>query len=417
MTAPAIRELEAGLLEIREGGGWASLLGLPFFLGGVFLLLVAVGVIPVENADELASWTAWLLGFMGLAFVAVGGRLALERTWTRLDLSRGRVVRLRGLLVPMTREEHRVEEYDAVLLSLEKGDSESADSYPLSLRARGNRPPLILCTGTDFGVARERAGVVASALGLPLVDTTTGHPSVTAATLASATLQERVRQGAERPGGHPRPPALRSVVREDGGGAEIVLPAAPFRAVRLLGPAVVAGFLAWVGPGTLDFFRRSGTPVGVQIAVGGFVGLFFLGLPLLGTLNALLRSARGRTTVHVDEHGIRIEEVGAWTARHTRIAAEDILGLGCGTSEAAGESARRETATKMARAGRRVPQPAPGGQGPGVAGWVSRLPPSDGVIIKCRAGLTPLGAGLPDDEVRYLHGVIARALARDSAGP
>jgi len=34
-----------------------------------------------------------------------------------------------------------------------------------------------------------------------------------------------------------------------------------------------------------------------------------------------------------------------------------------------------------------------------------------GVIVKSRQGLTTFGEGLADDEIRYLHGVVARALA------
>jgi hypothetical protein len=47
---------------------------------------------------------------------------------------------------------------------------------------------------------------------------------------------------------------------------------------------------------------------------------------------------------------------------------------------------------------------------------MSRVPPSDGVIVKCRAGLVPLGAGLPDDEVRYLYAVIGQALGGGERG-
>jgi hypothetical protein len=39
-----------------------------------------------------------------------------------------------------------------------------------------------------------------------------------------------------------------------------------------------------------------------------------------------------------------------------------------------------------------------------------RLVTSKGVIVKSRKGLHSFGTGLPDDEVRYLHAAVVRAL-------
>ena len=44
-----------------------------------------------------------------------------------------------------------------------------------------------------------------------------------------------------------------------------------------------------------------------------------------------------------------------------------------------------------------------------------RLVASKGITVKCRKGLFTFGAGLPDDEVRYLHALVVRALG-DSDG-
>jgi len=38
-----------------------------------------------------------------------------------------------------------------------------------------------------------------------------------------------------------------------------------------------------------------------------------------------------------------------------------------------------------------------------------------GIIVKTRKGLTTFGEGLPDEEIRYLHAVIERALAGGKA--
>ena len=51
-------------LQIREGGGCLSLFGLPFFAAGVFLLLTAMGVVPVKGSENLESWGLPVIGLM-----------------------------------------------------------------------------------------------------------------------------------------------------------------------------------------------------------------------------------------------------------------------------------------------------------------------------------------------------------------
>jgi hypothetical protein len=48
---------------------------------------------------------------------------------------------------------------------------------------------------------------------------------------------------------------------------------------------------------------------------------------------------------------------------------------------------------------------------PNWAKWLARLARSKGVTVKHRGGLLTFGAGLPDDEVTYLHALVKRAMA------
>ena len=53
------------------------------------------------------------------------------------------------------------------------------------------------------------------------------------------------------------------------------------------------------------------------------------------------------------------------------------------------------------------------GQGRAASRWLSlceRLVKSRGIVIKSRNRLITFGAGLPDEEVRYLYAIVARAL-------
>jgi hypothetical protein len=46
----------------------------------------------------------------------------------------------------------------------------------------------------------------------------------------------------------------------------------------------------------------------------------------------------------------------------------------------------------------------------GAPAWMRRLVKSRGIQVKCRQGIVAFGAGLPDDEVRYLHALVESAL-------
>jgi hypothetical protein len=199
-------------------------------------------------------------------------------------------------------------------------------------------------------------------------------------------------------------------VRESGSAVEIVISGSGFKPGRLLGFVVFAGLLAFVAPQFLWFFRHTKTPDAVQFAFFGFAALLFLGIPLLGVIKSVVLAVRGRTVVTANAEGIAIEERRSWRVQTTRIPAADILGLDYGTAQAAFATARRDAEQRMARARRSAPSPRPGGAEPRwVAVW-RRLVRSKGVIVKSRSGLVTFGAGLPDDEVRYLHAIVARVL-------
>src|SRR5579871_999168 len=91
------RQTSPQTLELREGGGWLTLLGLPFFLGGCCigytLVLALNGGLELRGAGVPFAFAA-----MSCVFLGIGAVLMLGRRWTVLDVSRGVLVRSFGLL-------------------------------------------------------------------------------------------------------------------------------------------------------------------------------------------------------------------------------------------------------------------------------------------------------------------------------
>ena len=113
--ADSYRQIGADRVQIREGGGWLSLFGLPFLAAGIFVCLAAAGVVRMSNPDD--GPPLLFLFLFGLVFVVVGGALVFGRAWTTVDATRRLVKKEWGLLWPMRAQAHRLDGYGAVMMT------------------------------------------------------------------------------------------------------------------------------------------------------------------------------------------------------------------------------------------------------------------------------------------------------------
>jgi hypothetical protein len=408
--AASYRQIAPDTLEIREGGGCLSLFGVPFFLAGCFVTLIGLGVVPVRNAADLPRWAWPLIVTLGLAFVAVGGGLVFGRRWIVLDTGRSRVTKRWGLLIPFRTEgEHPLQDYDAVVLRFEAGDSDSADTFPVALRKRDGGADLRLSSSTAYENSRQAAAQVARFLAFPLVDAATDHEIIVDADRADAALADRARRAqgaADRPA---RPLRMRSQVQESATQVRIIIPGSGFRVLSLLGIVIPVGILSYAAPALLEFFDQTHTPPAVQIAFLGFLVLFFGLVPIFGSVRSLIAGVRGHTRITASPDGLAIEEQGAWRVHRSEFPAKDILDLDYGTAGDAADAVRRTAERKASEAGARI-SATTRNRALRWAVALSRTAKSNGITAKTRRGLFTFGAGLPDDEIRYLHGMMREAL-------
>jgi hypothetical protein len=411
-TLAPFKESAAGIVELREGGGFLSVFGVPFFAAGVFVTLLGLGIVPVQNAASLPWWAWPVFLLMGLCFLAVGGTLVFGRRWTTFDVDRGLIARRWGALVPMKSRELSLGDYSGIRLEFKAGDADSVDRYPVLLQARSGGADLNLYSSVNFGDSRQRAVFLAKYLRLPLTDATTPQSSTLEPERVEETFQQKLQGGSAVEDVSP-PPFTRSLVQERTGLTQIVIPGPRFRLITLVPHAIPACVMAYLLPGILRFFSQTRTPQPVQLAFMGFVAFVFIGLPGLSLVRSMLQASRRRTTITASREGIVIEEDGTARTRATRIPAGEILDLSCSTAEdliAAARSAASQRAQRTGDAPWRFEANASS------APWwfesLTRLVRSKGIIVKSKTGLYSLGPGLPDDELRYLHAVIARALEK-----
>jgi len=403
----AVKEVFPGRLEIRQGGGCLALFGLPFFLTGIFMILTSFGIVTMRSDGEAVTRAA-AFG-LGVVFTFVGALLVFGRGITSIDVGQHVVTKQWRVLLPVRRWTYQLGDYTTVTLAFVRGDSDSADKYPIGLKGT-TVAPLPLCRPTQYAEARQCAAAVARHLGLDIEDTSTDHPARVTSSEVDATLQDRLR-ATTTAAAPARPSVMASDVSDGGGSLRITIPMPPLHPVLAIGglfPAAVAtGILAW-----LRFFS---TPRPLALIEWIFFSLLFVGfgvLPAASVVSRWLRSRVGRTIVTVTPQELRVQARGIFRTRTvTTVSASEILDVDYSTKESMMISARRNAEAETATM-RKIPSSA-ATSGPstewvfGVLSWFLK---GKGIIVKTRTGLTTFGEGLADDEIQYLHAIVRRAL-------
>ena len=221
--ASSIRQVTPDRLQIREGGGVISVFGLPFFAAGLFLLATVLRIVPVGNAGSLPGYAWPLMALMALLFTAVGGTLVFGRSWTTLDIGRRSVTKQWGLLVPFRQRTFPIDRYSGVRLGFVEGDSDSADRFPVELKAKSGAN-LPVCHFTTYGESRACAAAVAQHLRLDLEDASTDHPIRLSGSQADRSFQDALWRERKPREATSRPPDARSDVSTEADTTRIVIP-------------------------------------------------------------------------------------------------------------------------------------------------------------------------------------------------
>lgn len=364
------------------------------------MLLASVGILPFQADDTVPSWSFLALGAMGVVFTLVGGHLALGRRWIIVDTRRARIVQQWGLLVPLQTTERRLDDFEHVVLHLEQGDADTSDRFPVLLTSASGQTEIRLSSATTYEDARRQAAYLATFLQWPLEDRTTEHHEVLTPDTVNLPWVERRRE-LLIVDNVPRPFHLSSQITRTSTGVMIVIPGRGFHPASLIGVVILFMIVLFVAPGLFRFLRTTETPDVVGCVIFSPLMLFFVVLPLVEVVNAIARARRGRTTLTVDTSGVTIEERGAWRTVTTTIPSGEIMDLDYHTAQATWASAMASLPSQT------TPQPS-------LARWLlARLKPlatSQGVMLKTTRGIITVAAGLPDEEVCYLHQLIAQAL-------
>ena len=288
--------------EIKSGGGRIALLGIPFFVSGLFLLYVTLGFVPMTmDGGPLVLAMLMPLGFL---FTATGILLILSRHGMKIDRTSGTVVKWWGLLMPLIRRAYRLSDYDGLSLRFVKGVRGQEGIFCLSLVSSSPGVPLVdIITLSDYTGARKVGEDLSRFIEKPLSDT---QGEENGREESSEAFDEPPREKTILQVPEPfllrRPEGMKTKITESGGGLVLefpprrpgfrmwVAPSASF----LLG-ALTSWFFAHALPPSVDGPLRYGTI--------GAIFLVFAVLPFWLSLKRRLRTENqiGRVTVNGDK--------------------------------------------------------------------------------------------------------------------
>jgi len=382
------KHLAPDRLKVEIGGGWPiSMFGLVFLLPGLAIILIGLGIIPILDGD--AHGMRWYALF-GLCFFLPGASVICYRRWLTFDVRRGVLVSESRLLIPMLRQERRLQEFSSVTILSQVTSVSSSNG--------GSRPvkyyPVILATGTPgngfivngcatYQQAFALAATLAEFLGLPVRDLSTDHLLAIAPTDLAHPLQARLRADATLQQ-QAAPATLLSQVEESPAGALISIPDKTGKSC--MNPFVLSLFIfaAFLFIATLVTCLEPSHPRAViqNLMLGPAV--LCTGVAVLVTLRNDWIARHSSTVVLIDQQGITIEERrGKRTRKRVVVPLADMIDIDYKLDV----DFRRSKGSK----------------------W-GTFSGSEGVCLKTKNGLFTFGAGLPDAEVEYLAMVVERAL-------
>jgi len=398
------RQTAQDKLELKKGGGCIGCFGVPFFLAGLFMLLATMQIIPLSNAKEMPWWSWIILFFMGLIFTGVGAGLVFGRNWITIDKTKRRIWIAWGLLRPMRGEQYDLDYYASVVLKHNPGDSDTAETFPISLKATDDRTELPLLSPQDYGTSMEQAMLLATFLRIKLEDMTTDNPIelnpqeiLDGQKLLHKTGEIHISA---------QPAYMKTEVTENADELQIRIPGQPFHKYNLIGMIIPLFMLVFVIPYLLSFFESTRTPYFVQYFFISFIGLFFILLPLLETFRTYLRSRKVMITVIIKPGEISINYLTMTNKGSLILTLDDILGIDYGTKKTAIINAHKEYEKADSRHLTTGGISAPYSYQPRWMRWLEKFSRARGIIIKSKKGLFTFADGLPDDEVYYLYTLV-----------
>jgi hypothetical protein len=156
----------ADIIERKKGGGRLVLLGLPFFLIGLFVAQIPFGFVPVEV--EGGPLVMAILLPLGPLFAGVGFILMMSRSGFIINRRTRVVIHWWGILIPMKKKEYNLDHFTRVQIKFRAGDRNSPDTFLISLIGSGSQSTFHIVDLTNYEMTVKAGEELAQFIDKPL---------------------------------------------------------------------------------------------------------------------------------------------------------------------------------------------------------------------------------------------------------
>jgi hypothetical protein len=416
-SSPLLNRSDTDVIESKAGGGCVSLFGLPFFLAGLFIAQIPLGIIPVDANKD--TTTVILTALIGGVFTIVGLFLILGRGGLKIDRRSGTVLKWSGLLAPMKRREYNFGLFRQVSLKRREGEKNAPDTYPVNLEGMDGqaRIEILIASPSDYSEARRTAEELAEFMRKPLEDSTTGERVVREAGRLNESFRDRARRTGEFVGGlPPMPMAMKTKVEQTLDGVVLDIPATTSVLFRYLPVVFALGFVAVV----VNFILREGIELPMQPMVRYgmilIIAVFFILLPLVSALSHLRKTAWSHTRVTATRSVLRVEEIVGGRTKTAEIPAGELEELRVPTKRSVLQGldtpGQQDPNAASAMGDTGAPRLPDGRPAPRFMLALLRFAGSPGITASSDKTSVSFGQGLPEEEAVYLHALIRNAILK-----
>lgn len=261
-------------IEIRQGGGVASILGLVFVGVGIALMIMLTDEAP------------WFVVPFASVFILIGLAVMLARSAFTCDARQRLITSWWGLLVPMSTRTIPFDRVTCVAYSKRRVRTKNSSYtiYPIKIEATDGRP-LTVENPRELSAARKRAEHIAKLVGTALEDRTGETPQRREADMLDASLADQL---ADQPLAWPELPAgspIQYELVEDA--AHITLPRP--RLGLLLGIGVGLLVLFVLPPLLVVTFAMVSEGNAIALTIFAVIAGVFLLLPVAAVITVMRR--------------------------------------------------------------------------------------------------------------------------------
>jgi hypothetical protein len=322
----SMKRIETGnfnQLTYKGGGGCVSLFGLPFFGFGVMFMIAGImGTVKNKTGAPVGPMFPVLFG--GL-FASIGAAFMFGRTGMMFDRTTGIITQWWGLLFPMWNSQYDLKKYNRVTISKEIRKSKNSSTTVYPVRVTGGPKPLDVNTCADEIEARKYAEVVAKFLEVGITDTSGDGIVEREAGTLDESLRDRLKRQSEDVDITSPPPNMRATFEAHGNAVVFYMPPPGFKFSLLL-PLIGVGIFAFV---VLSFFlypilSDATMQMEGKYIFGGFIGIFFVLLPISVAVLPIFTQMTQRWEVEADPIRLRVTTRGMLTRKTEEIQCDDL---------------------------------------------------------------------------------------------